>query len=250
MKFEFKEVSVLITGAGSGIGRGLALGFMQAGANVIASDLSLERLIRLQKEAEDLGKSILIRQADVSNEDEVSRLFTIGTLGIGIDVFVHSAGISIKKTLTETTHDEYRKLIETNITGTFNCLQSAVAALKSTGKGGSIITISSINTQWPLANQAVYTATKSAIESMSKALAVEAATWKIRVNSIAPGAIDTPLNERLQGERRVALSNRIPLGRIGIPDDIVGAAFYLASPLSSYVTGSTITVDGGFIVSR
>jgi len=122
--------------------------------------------------------------------------------------------------------------------------------MKERDAGGSIIVIGSINARWVLPTQAIYTGTKSAVESMAHCLAAEAAPWNIRVNVIAPGAIDTPMNKFLSEERKQQLGSRIPLGRVGVPDDLVGATLFLASPWSGYITGTTVTVDGGYTVSR
>ncbi|WP_165971940.1 SDR family NAD(P)-dependent oxidoreductase [Paenibacillus piri] len=250
MSLDFTHRTVLVTGAGSGIGRAIAAGFLDAGANVIASDINMEQLNELRsRHGCASGRPLHILRTDVREREQVLALFESNPFG-RLDAVVHAAGITASLLLTETDDETYRKLIETNVNGTFHVLQEAVSVMRDNAEGGTIVVIGSINAMWPLANQAVYTATKAAIDSLAKSLAVEVAPLQIRVNVVAPGAIDTPMNHRLTGERKAALAARIPLRRIGIPEDLVGITQFLSSPLSSYITGSTFVVDGGFIVGR
>jgi NAD(P)-dependent dehydrogenase (short-subunit alcohol dehydrogenase family) len=248
--FDCKDMSALVTGAGSGIGRAIAIGFAKVGASVLATDFNAEALRNLQEDAASERVTLAIHEADVRDQAAVQALVAAAARSAPLDVFVHCAGITVLKTLTETSLREYRDVVETNLSGTFYCLQ-AVAAQMMEQRRGSIVAISSINAHWPLATQAVYTATKAAIESLCKTLAVEMAPYNVRVNAIAPGAIDTPLNRHLGGEeQRSMLERRIPLGRIGKPQDLVGTVLFLASGGAEYITGSTIVVDGGFMISR
>jgi len=247
----FADRKVLVTGGSSGIGRAIALGFAHAGADVCAAALDESGLRDLQQDATHQGLALSTQPMDVRNPAQVSALFDNTLAATPIDVVVHCAGITCLKTLTETTLDEYRDVVETNISGTYYCLQAAARHMTTRGRGGSIIVVTSINAFWPLMSQAVYTATKAAMEALAKALAAELAPYRIRVNTVAPGAVDTPMNSHLWYENQAeALARRIPLGRLGVPQDLVGAALFLASPWSEYMTGATIVVDGGFMVSR
>lgn len=246
-----KDTSVLVTGAGSGIGRAVAVAFARVGAVVVAADIDAHALRSLQEDATSAGLVLTTHQADVRDQAVVQELVSATVRHGPLDVFVHCAGITVLKWLTETDPREFRDVVETNVAGTFYCLQAVALQMKRQGKGGSIVVMSSINSDWPLAAQAVYTATKAAIESLAKTLAVEMAPYNVRVNAVAPGAIDTPMNRNVLDEHeRTKLNRRIPLGRVGKPQDLVGVVMFLASGAADYITGATIVVDGGFMISR
>lgn len=246
-----KGSSVLVTGAGSGIGRAIALGFARARAAVLAADIDMQALLMLQKEARRDSLVLTTQVADMRSEPEVRGLVAAAAQQVPLGVVVHCAGITVRRSLTETSEDEYRAVLETNLTGTFYCLRAAALQMQQQGRGGSIVVITSINAQWPLATQAVYTATKAAIESLTKSLAVEMARHGVRVNAVAPGAIDTPMNTGVLGQsQRELLDRRIPLGRIGRAQDMVGVVRFLASSEAAYITGATVVVDGGMMISR
>lgn len=249
MNLDFIGKKVVVTGAGSGIGRGMAEAFAREGAIVVAADVHIESLQSLQAEMKQEGRPIAIQVCDVSSEEQVASLFEVEALHDGLDVFIHCAGITYFKYFTETTMEEYRRLIEVNLSGTFYCMQAAVSKMKKHGTAGSIVVTSSVNAHRNLPSQAVYTSTKSAIESLAQSLAVEVAPQQIRVNCLAPGAVATALTN-FSEENKAAIGKGIPIGRVGEPDDMVGTAMFLASPLSRYITGATIIVDGGLMHKR
>ncbi len=249
MNVHFEGTKVVVTGAASGIGRSMAVGFAREGATVVASDVNQDNLQALQAEMKQEGRHIDIQVCDVSSEEQVASLFEADALQDGLDVLVHCAGFTYFKHFTETTPEEYRRLMDVNLSGTFYCMQVAAAKMRRHGKQGSIIVTSSINAHRTLPSQAVYTSTKAAIESLAQSLAVELGPEQIRVNCLAPGTVATALTN-LSEESKQAAGRGIPLGRVAEPEDMVGTALFLSSPLSQYITGSTIIVDGGAMHKR
>ncbi|WP_169081344.1 SDR family NAD(P)-dependent oxidoreductase [Paenibacillus sp. PL91] len=254
MAFNFTGKIIVVTGAASGIGRAIAIGFARAGAEVVASDIHEGNLLQLQEELKLEDVSITIQICNVSDQQEVLSLFSNFALAKGLDVFVHCAGITYTKHVTDTSIAEYRALIETNLSGTFYSLQHAVSRMKEHGAQGSIIVISSINAHRPLPSQAVYSSTKVAIESLVQSLAVEVAPLQIRVNCLAPGAVNTPLVRDAKPAAADGIKGStgtpIPVGYMAEPEDMVGTVLFLASPLSSYMTGASLVVDGGLLLQR
>lgn len=250
MDFDVANKRVVVTGAASGIGRAIAAGFARNDAVVLAADVDGNGLASLAEELEREGLSIQTQQCNVADEQAVIALFGGNDSGSAPDVVVHSAAITIVKTLTATTADDYNRLIGVNLSGTFHCLRHAALAMRANGKQGSIIAISSVNAFRPLPEQAVYTCTKAAIESLCRSLAAELAAERIRVNCIAPGAVNTPLARPLTEDDVRQIGRTIPMGRMAEPDDITGAALFLASNHSLYMTGSTLVVDGGLLLKR
>jgi NAD(P)-dependent dehydrogenase (short-subunit alcohol dehydrogenase family) len=254
MTFDFSGKTAVVTGAASGIGRAIAIGLAKAGAHVVASDVHVDNLLQLKQELMNEQVCIDIQACDVSEQQEVQDMFSHPALAKGLDILIHSAGITFAKHVTETSINEYRSLIETNLSGTFYCLQHAVSRMKEHGASGSIIVVSSINAHRPLPDQAVYSSTKAAIESLAQSLAVEVAPWGIRVNCLAPGAVNTPLlRDAMPPAAELSKKSPgtpIPIGYMGEPEDMVGTAMFLASPLSSYMTGASLVVDGGLLLQR
>ncbi len=183
-----------------------------------------------------------------------AKFFSDESLESGFDVLVHCAGITYQRLFTETSTDEYRKLIDVNLSGTFFCLKHAVTRMKSNNIQGSIVVISSISAHRPLPSQAVYSCTKAAMESLVQSIAVEAAPLHIRANCSVPGAGRTHLirepRRKTDNVANKPSGNGIPYGRVGEPEDMVGTTLFLASGLSAYMTGASLVVDDGLGLRR
>ena len=246
----------VVTGANSGIGEAIARGLAEAGAAVVINYVTDDA--RALQVAEDIctsgGKAIAVR-ADVSNEAQVQALFRQALDEFGsIDILVNNAGLQQDAPLHEMTLAQWQKVIDVNLTGQFLCAREAVREFLRRGvvpqlscSAGKVICVSSVHDVIPWAHHANYAASKGGVMMLMKTMAQELAMKKIRVNSISPGAIKTPINTQAwnSAEAESALLNLIPYYRLGETRDIARAAVWLASDHSDYVTGATLYVDGG-----
>lgn len=246
----------LVTGASSGIGKGIALAMADAGAAVVINFHSQEEEARKVVEhiTRNGGRAIAVK-ADVGAESEVARLFEQAVAAFGrVDILVANSGIQRDAPIGEMTLDQWNEVIGTNLTGQFLCARAAVGLFRRQGRDearsralGKIIHISSVHQLIPWAGHANYAASKGGIDLFMRSLAQEVAQEGIRVNAIAPGAIATAINRASvedEAARRKMLS-LIPYGRIGAPEDVAAAALWLASDASDYVVGTTLFIDGG-----
>jgi NAD(P)-dependent dehydrogenase (short-subunit alcohol dehydrogenase family) len=249
VSFDLTGRRVWITGASRGLGRAIALGFAASGADVALTARSAESLRDVAAEAEALGAKTLVLPASVSDPEAVaSAVVDIERAWGGLDSLVNCAGVSPmfkKAELVE--DDEWRLVLEVNVTGSFLCAREA-GKLMLDRDGGSIVNISSILGQVGGERMAAYSASKGAVDALTRTLALEWATRGIRVNTIAPGYFETDMTEALRGHKkwRGHLLSRIPMGRFGMPQELVSAALFLASDASGFMTGSTMVVDGGW----
>ncbi len=246
----------LVTGAGSGIGRAIALALGAAGANVIVNYVSGEDTAQqVVAQIRESGASAMALSADVSDEQQVKQMFSqaIGTFGT-IDLLVNNAGLQSDAPFEELTLAQWNKVIGVNLTGQFLCTREAVREFKRRGirpevscAAGKILCISSVHEVIPWAGHVNYAASKGGVMLMMKSLAQEVAPYRIRVNSICPGAIRTPINMEAWGtmEAYQELLKLIPYKRIGEPEEIGRAAVWLASDYADYVHGISLFVDGG-----
>ena len=242
-----KKNSVLITGASRGIGRACALAFAGAGYHVfINCRKSIQDLERVKYEITASGGSCDALPGDVGNPDEVRRIFhRISDVSGGLDVLVNNAGIAWFGLLTDMTDSEWERLIGTNLSSVFYCCRAAVPWMVSR-KSGRIINISSMWGTSGASCEAAYSASKSGVHGLTKALAKELAPSNIQVNAIACGVIDTEMNARLTPEERSALADEVPAGRFGTPKEAARLTLILAEA-PSYLTGQIIGLDGGFL---
>jgi NAD(P)-dependent dehydrogenase (short-subunit alcohol dehydrogenase family) len=235
----------LVTGGGSGIGLAITEKFIQNGiiTVIVGRDEN-----KLNCARDRLGKLCVPFRCDLTDLDSIPKLVDDVTKQVGnIDILVNNAGINMKKDFTEVTDADFQKIIQTNVTAVFALSREVVKKMKETGKG-SIINISSMASQYGIPKVIAYTASKSAIEGMTRAMAVELTPLGIRVNCIAPGFIATDMSAKaLNGdkERMQKVMSRTPMGKLGDPQDIGDAALFLASDSSKYLTGVILPVDGG-----
>lgn len=248
--------TIIVTGASSGIGQGIAIAFGRLGANVVINYHSdkggADQTLEMIKQG---GGDGFVHKANVSKESEVQDMFQKAIERYGkVDVLVNNAGIQMDSSFSSMTLDQWNGVINTNLTGYFLCAREAVKhfekAATATPDGpaiGNIIFISSVHDIIPWAGHTNYASSKGGILMLLKSLALEVAPKKIRVNGISPGAIATDINENVWGDeaKKTALLKLIPYGRIGQPEDVAKVAVWLASSESDYVTGTTVYVDGG-----
>jgi NAD(P)-dependent dehydrogenase (short-subunit alcohol dehydrogenase family) len=245
MKNRNGEKIAVITGGASGIGFAIAKVFV---SNNIRSVLVGRDATRLKLACETLGEMSDYIACDLSHLGELPGIVHEIKVKHGrIDILVNNAGIHLKKPISEVTDEDYQKVILTNQTAMF-CLTREVAAIMKQKSGGAIVNISSMASQYGLPNVIAYTASKSAIEGMTRAMAVELAKSGIRVNCIAPGFIKTNMSSvalNKDPERKKKALSRTPLGRLGKPGEVADVALFLVSPAASYITGVVLPVDGG-----
>lgn len=246
----------LVTGANSGIGKAIALVLGQAGADVTVNYVSRKETAEaVVKEIESSGSRALAIRADVSKEDQVKEMFEtmIGSFGT-IDILVNNAGLQKDAPFDELSLADWQLVIDVNLTGQFLCAREAVREFKRRGvvkavscAAGKIVSVSSVHEIIPWAGHVNYAASKGGVMMMTKSLAQEVASQRIRVNSIAPGAVRTPINTvAWQTPQAYAeLMKLIPYNRIGEPEEIGRAVAWLASDQADYINGITLFIDGG-----
>jgi glucose 1-dehydrogenase len=246
----------VVTGANSGIGMAVAIALGEAGADVVVNYWSgEEKAVEVADQIVRSGSRALAIRADVSSEAEVSEMFRGALEQFGtIDILVNNAGLQSDAPFDQMTLAQWNKVLSVNLTGQFLCAREAVREFKRRGvvsavsrSAGKIICMSSVHERIPWAGHANYAASKGGVMLLMKTLAQELAPFKIRVNSIAPGAIRTPINTAAWStpEALQSLLTLIPYGRIGEPEDVGKAAVWLASDESDYVNGISLYVDGG-----
>jgi len=251
--------TALVTGANSGIGKAVAQSLGQAGAKVMVNYLEDESAADdVVKAIESCGVEAACYQADVSDETQVKSMFQeIKNKWGRIDILINNAGLQKDAPFDEMTLEEWNTVLNVNLTGQFLCAREAVKAFKRQGvvkerscAAGKIICMSSVHDKIPWAGHVNYAASKGGVMLMMKSLAQEVAPYRIRVNSIGPGAVRTPINKAAweTEDAYEALMKLIPYNRIGEPEDIGRAAVWLASDESDYITGTTLYIDGGMTV--
>jgi NAD(P)-dependent dehydrogenase (short-subunit alcohol dehydrogenase family) len=238
----------IVTGAGNGIGRAIALRLASEGASVVLADVNEKDAGSV---AEEIDGESLVHKTDVTSDADLEALVgrTVSEWG-GLDVMVNNAGVGVAGTAVTTTEEEYDRVIDVCVRGTFLGMKHAIPAIKDSG-GGSVINMSSVAALVGIVDRAVYSAAKGAIYSMTRASAIDHVGEGVRVNCIAPGTVDTPWVARITSgyedpeEARANMRARQPHGRLVTPEEIAAMAAYLASDEAGSVIGACMVVDGG-----
>lgn len=250
--FDLTGKRALVTGGSAGLGFGMARGLARAGAAVELWGRSPAKLDTAAQELTSLGATVTTRSVDVSDETAVAAGIAAlaDTLG-GLDIVVVNAGIGVPlQKFAESSTESYRKVMATNVDGAYFTLREASKVLIGQGTGGSMIVTSSLGAIEGAGRNQAYGATKAAVLAMANGCAVELARYGIRVNSVLPGWIATDMTDGLQDSEIFTRNviSRVPLGRWGTPEDFEGVAVYLGSDASSFQTGSSVLIDGGYSI--
>ena len=243
-----KEKVAIVTGSSRGIGKAIALELVQSGAKVVISGRNQERIELVLKQIEGMGGEAISVSADVSKMEEASNLIN-KTLEKWerVDILVNNAGITRDKLIIRMTNEDWQEVLNTNLTGTFNCIKSVTRQMMKQ-KNGSIINITSVVGIMGNVGQANYAASKAGIIGLTKTVARELASRNITCNAVAPGYIETELTGELDEKIKENLRQQIPLERIGTIEDVAKVVTFLASDNASYITGQVINVDGGLLI--
>jgi len=244
-----KDKVVLVTGSAQGIGKAIAIKFAKAGAKIALNDIEAqkENLEKVKKEIEEMGGEAKYYFADVSKYEEVEKMIKEIEKDFGrLDVLVNNAGIIKDRTLAKMTLDEWKAVIDVNLTGTFNCTKAALALIVA--NQGCIINISSIVGERGNFGQTNYAASKGGIIGFTKSLAKELGRFGVRVNAVSPGFIETKMAETVPENIKLAVKQLTALGRFGKPEEVANVVFFLATEEASFITGEIIHVDGGLAI--
>ena len=243
---DLKEKNIIVTGASGGIGNSIINKLSEAGANILASGTKIEKLEELKKKY----KKIKILSFDISQNEKIEEFIDNATkdLGGNLDCIVNNAGITQDNLAIRMSLEEWQKVIDINLTSTFLMSKFAIKKMLK-NKSGKIVNITSVVGHTGNLGQANYTASKAGIVAMSKSLAIEYAKKNINVNCISPGFIKTVMTDKIDEKFKDVIISKIPSARLGEPDDIANAVFFLTSDLSNYINGETLHVNGGMYMA-
>ena len=248
---DLKGKVALVTGSSQGIGQAIAVKLAHKGANIVIDYRShSDGAEETRRQVEAAGAKGLVVKADLSSVHEILALIESGVKTFGaIDILVNNAGIEKRNEFWNVSEDEYDAVMAVNLKGVFFTTQAFVRQLQMAKRDGKIINISSVHEELPFPHFTSYCMSKGGIKMMTRNLAIELAPFGITVNSVAPGAIETPINKSLLADQQklTALLANIPLKRLGQPSDVAEVVVFLASAKSDYITGTTIFVDGGLL---
>jgi NAD(P)-dependent dehydrogenase (short-subunit alcohol dehydrogenase family) len=248
--FDLSGRTAVVVGGTTGIGRALALGLADAGANVVATGRRRDAVDAVSDAVEQRGRRTLRHPADVGDASSLHALRNACLEAFGrVDIVVAAAGVTKRVPTVDMTEADWIQILDTNTTGVFRTYQAFAPSMIAHGSG-RLIGVASLASFVGLQEVAAYTASKAAVAGLTRALSVEWARHGVTVNAIAPGVFETDLNrEILKGPRGREFLMRTPMGRFGRVEELVGAAVYLASDAATFVTGQLIAVDGGFLAS-
>jgi NAD(P)-dependent dehydrogenase (short-subunit alcohol dehydrogenase family) len=245
-----KDRVALVTGAGSGIGRATAIRLAEEGAKVTVNDINAQTGQESVQTITDRGGTAIFIQADISKVPETARIVAETVQRFGrLDILVSNAAVMLEKNAVDTTEEEWDRITSTNLKGTFFCAKYAIIQFRKQGTGGNIVNMASVNSFFAEGGIAAYCMTKGGIAQLTRALAVDHSAEGIRVNAICPGWIETPLNANffaLGPHIREQAGRLHAIGRVGQSEEVANAVIFLVSDEASFVTGSLLTVDGGF----
>ena len=238
----------VVTGAARGIGKAIALKLASSGCDIVVSDIDLDSANEVVKEIENMGNAAIAVQTNVAKMEDAEQLVKSSLDRFGkIDILVNNAGITRDNLIMRMNESEWDAVISVNLKGTFNCIKAATRTLMKQ-RAGKIVNIASVVGVMGNAGQANYSASKAGVIGLTKSVAKELAARNVQVNAVAPGYIQTEMTRDLPDAAKDAFMTVIPLKRAGLSDDVANVVYFLASPLSDYVTGQVINVDGGMVM--
>jgi len=239
----------IVTGAGRGIGKAIAIALAREGADVIVNDVDIQTAEDVAKEIKSLGRQALAIQVDVSDSKEVNQMVQLALKKFKrVDILVNNAAIIRRGTIEDLREEDWNKVIDVNLKGSFNCMKAVVGIMKKQ-RYGKIINISSVAGKvGDLASAPCYGASKAGMICLGKSLARELAPYNINVNVVAPHAIETDMSKEWSEEKRKNIIANIPLGRMGEPEDIAEAVAFLVSDKAKFITGEVLDVNGGYLM--
>ena len=242
---KLKGKVALVTGGAQGIGKSVALLLARNGADIVVSDINLEKAEETANEIGSIGPRAMAFKADVANSNDVERMVGAILEKFGkIDILVNNAGITRDKLILRMTEEDWDLVLNVNLKGTFNCTKAVVRHMAKQ-RSGKIVSIASVVGEMGNAGQANYAASKAGVIGFTKTIAREFAQRGINVNAIAPGYIETPMTDALPEKAKEELKRLIPMERLGRPEDVAEAVLFLVSEASSYITGQVLNVNGG-----
>jgi 3-oxoacyl-[acyl-carrier protein] reductase len=245
LKFDFHNKNVIVTGGARGIGLQLTRQFLEAGATVSVWEYSTDSIAAAKAELAAFGSRLHFQQVDVSKAASVEE--AAKNLPFSVHILINNAGITRDKSFGKMTHEDFQAVIDTNLTGVFNCTKSLLTKFADT-PDKRIISISSVVALYGNFGQTNYVAAKAGVIGMTKTWARELSRKGFTVNAVAPGFTMTPMVEAMPAEARKLIEEKIPAGRFGKPSDIANACMFLASDEASYISGTVISVDGALVV--
>jgi 3-oxoacyl-[acyl-carrier protein] reductase len=258
--YQLNDKTAVITGAGRGIGKGVAELLASAGANVVVADILADHAETVAKEIREEGGQALAVGVDVAEESAVKGMYDAARRQFGsVDILVHCAAIFPKHSLLDITVEQWDRIQAVNLRGTMLVMREAIRHMRAGGKGGAIVNISSVSGEREVVfHNAAYGASKAGTTNLTRVAALEFGSDNIRVNAVLPGgtategakeATDAMKKAGLELKGPMTQPGRVPLGAMGTPDDIAAACLFLVSPAARYITGQSLAVDGGFLVS-